>query len=289
MSNVEVVGLSYYPIKSCGAVNAQEVSFSEYGIENDREWMVVDRKKARPLTQRILPELALVEPEINDESLQVTAPGVGRFVLSLERDTGAQVVQVNLWQRPGSGIDQGVEANGTLSEYLKRDVRLLRVHRPRYIVPEFRVDGAVQRTGFADGFPMLLASHDSLAALNGQLEVPVPMNRFRPNIVVAGGPEYDEDYWRALRIGALRCFIVRACMRCPMPNIDQGVGVLPEFRAVTEALRATRRGIDPVGPERGVFFGQNMVHVVEPGAKVKVHDQVEVMTRDVNRNWQEAA
>jgi uncharacterized protein YcbX len=287
MSNIEVVGLNYYPIKSCAAVEADEVNFSELGIIHDREWMLVG-KNGQPLTQRVFPELALVTPSIENSTLSVTAPGMGALVVSLERDPQAEIVNVNLWKKPGAGANQGPEASAWFSDYLKRDARLLRVERPRQIKPECRVEGASETTGFADGFPMLIASASSLTALNEHLATPIAMDRFRPNIVVEGAPAYDEDYWREVQIGNLRAFVVRACARCPMPNIDQQVGVLPKERPVTNALRTTRKGVDPIGESEGEFFGQNLTHIFEPGATVKLGDQLEIINRSDIRNFQPA-
>lgn len=283
--SVEVTGLSYYPIKSCGAVEAGEVTFSELGIEHDREWMLVG-PKGNFLSQRTHPELALVQTRIEDGSLVANAPGMGELVLSLERDLDAEVVDVNLWKKPGTGTSEGADAQDYFSTYLGRDARLLRVQEARHIKDECRVDGASGRTGFADGFPILLASEDSLTELNQHLEEPVTIDRFRPNIVVSGADAYDEDFWREVQIGGLRAFVVRACARCPMPNVDQKVGVLPKERPVTGALRATRLGIDPVGGEKGEFFGQNLVHVFEPGATVRLRDAVTVVQRGNERNFQ---
>jgi uncharacterized protein len=281
---IEVVGLNYFLIKSCGPTSAQEVSFSEFGIEHDREWMLVG-KNGQPLTQRVHPELALVQPSLGKNSLVASAPGMGKLVLSLERDPDAEIVPVTLWKKPGTGAVQGADANAWFSEYLGKDARLLRVDRPRLVKPECRVDGASERTAFADGFPILVGSVDSLRELNAHLAEPVTIDRFRPNIVIEGAPAYDEDYWREVRIGALRGFVVRACARCPIPNIDQSVGVLTKERPVTEALRETRRGTDPVGGEKGEFFGENVVHVFEPGMVVSLRDEVEVVRRADERNW----
>lgn len=285
MSNIEVYGLSYYPIKSCGPVEADEVAFTEFGIEHDREWMLVG-PKGNFLSQRKHPELALVKTRIEDGSLVAGAPGMGDLVVSLDRNPDAEIVQVDLWKKPGAGADQGAEANGYFSDYLGRDARLLRVEQPRLIKPECRIDGASERTAFADGFPILLASMGSLAALNEHLDDPVTIDRFRPNIVVEGAPAYDEDYWRKLSIGGLRAFVARACSRCPVPNVDQRVGELLKERPVTDALRATRHGIDPVDDLKGEFFGQNLVHVFEPGVTIRVGDRVDVVERAEDRNFQ---
>jgi uncharacterized protein YcbX len=284
-ADIEVTGLSYYPIKSCGAVEASQVTFSAFGIKHDREWMLVG-SKGQFLSQRTHPELALVQGRIEDGSLIASAPGMGELAVGLEKDPDAEVVPVNLWKKPGTGTNEGTDASGYFSEYLGKDARLLRVEQPRLIKPECRVDGASEQTGFADGFPILLASTDSLAKLNGHLEQPVTVDRFRPNIVVEGAPAYDEDYWREVCIGELRAFVVRACARCPVPNVDQQVGELPKVRPVTEALRATRQGVDPIGGEKGEFFGQNIVHVFEPGVTIRVGDTVSVIERAGERNFQ---
>jgi uncharacterized protein len=288
MSDIEVVGLNYYPIKSCGAVEVDEVTFSELGIEHDREWMLVG-SKGQFLSQRTHPELAVVQTSIEGGSLITAAPGMGKLALSLECDPDAEIVPVNLWKKPGAGYNEGEEANGYFSDYLGKDARLLRVQQSRAIKPECVVEGASARTGFADGFPILLASADSLNTLNGQLGRPVTIDRFRPNIIVEGAPAYDEDFWREVQVGGLRAFIVRACARCPIPNIDQKVGELSKERPVTAALRATRLGIDPVGGEKGEFFGQNLVHVFEPGTTVRLGDTLTIIDRSEQRNFQQLA
>lgn len=287
MSGIEVAELSYYPIKSCAANNASVVALSEFGIKYDREWMIVG-SNGQFLSQRNHPELALVQTRVTDDSLIVTAPNMGELVVALEKDPDAEIVPVNLWKKPGTGANEGADAGEYFSEYLNRDARLLRIQQPRFVKPECRVGGASDRTGFADGFPILLASVDSLAELNSHLDQVVTVDRFRPNVVVEGAPAYDEDFWREVRIGDLRAFIVRACARCPVPNVDQKVGELPKLRPVTEALRQTRRGTDRVGGERGEFFGQNIVHVFEPGTVLKIHDPVSVVKRAEERNFRPA-
>lgn len=288
--DIDVVGLSYYPIKSCAAVDAQEVTLTEFGIEHDREWMLVG-SNGQPLTQRVKAELAVVAPNFEDGKLIVRAPGMGTLAVSLEVDPDSEIVPVNLWDKPGTGRNQGGEASAWFTEYLKKDARLIRVEQSRAVKPECLVTGAVDHTAFADGFPLLVASMNSLAALNGHLDEPVTIDRFRPNIVVNGAEAYDEDFWREVKIGAMRAFIVRACARCPMPNIDQQVGILTKQRPVTEALRRTRQGTDPLSDSDKLkeFFAQNVVHMFEEGLVVRVGDTVDVVSRSDKRNWEVAA
>jgi uncharacterized protein len=288
--DIDVVGLSYYPIKSCAAIDAAEVTMTEFGIEYDREWMLVD-SNGKPITQRVKPRLAVVAPNFEDGKLIVRAPGMGALAVSLEVDPDAEIILVNLWDKPGSGRSQGEDASAWFSQYLGKDVRLIRVEQPRAVKPECVVEGSVDHTAFADGFPLLVASMDSLEALNSSLAVPVPIDRFRPNIVVKGAEAYVEDYWREIKIGDMRAFIVRACARCPMPNIAQDVGIQTKERPVTDALRRSRRGTDPLsdGDKLKEFFAQNVVHIFEEGLRVRVGDKLEVVTRSDRRNWVEAA
>jgi MOSC domain-containing protein len=283
MSSVEVVGLNYYPIKSCGPVEAQEVALNDLGIEHDREWMLVGKNK-QFLSQRTHPELALVRTRVEDGLLIAEAPAMGELPIPLERDFDAEVIDITLFKKPGGGSDAGAEASAYFSDYLGKDARLMRIERPRTIKPECHVDGATTQTGFADGFPLLLASVNSLASLNRNLEKPIAIDRFRSNIVVAGESAYDEDYWREVQINNLRAFVVRACARCPVPNIDQHAPELTRERPVTDALRATRSGIDPIDNAKGEFFGQNLAHIPQPGSTIRVGDEVLIVDRADERN-----
>lgn len=287
---VEVVGLNYYPIKSCAVIEADQVTLTEFGIAHDREWMIVGAN-GQPLTQRVKPELAVVTTGFEDGKLVVSAPRMGSLAISLEVDPDSQIVPVNLWDKPGSGRNQGSEASAWFSDYLGKDARLIRIEQSRQVKPECQVDGAADHVAFADGFPFLVASQDSLAELNEHLDEPISIDRFRPNIVVAGAEAYDEDFWRELKIGDMQAFMVRACARCPIPNIDQKVGMLPKQRAVTQALRSTRRGTESFSSSDKLkeFFAQYIVHVYEPGMVLRLHDQVEVISRSDQRNWDVAA
>ena len=284
MSAREITSLHYYPIKSCAPVRATEVTFTETGIAHDRERMLVG-ERGQFLSQRVHPELALVQTDLQDDKLIVQAPRVGALAIPLEQDPDAEEIAINLFKKPGSGLLAGSEVNEYFSDYLGRNARLIRVQQPRTIKPECQVEGYSTRTAFADGFPLLLTSSNSLTELNNHLERPVPMGRFRPNIVVEGAEPYAEDCWRKVQVGDLQAFVVRACARCSIPNIHLQAGVLPKERPVTDALRATRYGIDPVSGTKEVFFGQNLVHVPEPGVVVRVGDPVTVVESSFDPNW----
>lgn len=286
MSEIRVKSLNYYPIKSCGGIEADTVSFTEYGIEHDREFMLIG-KNSQFLSQRTHPELALVETSIEDGVLYAQAPNMGELAISLTPDPDAEIIPIDLFKKPGSGAHVGPEAATYFTDYLDgKDARLIQLHRPRTIKPECHVEGASTTTGFADGFSILMTSSSSLDELNTHLEQPIKMDNFRSNIVVERAEAYDEDYWREMMIGELNAFAVRACARCPIPNIDQQQGTLTRKRPVTDALRQTRYGIDPVNDSDGEFFGQNLAHVFKPGVTVNVGDQVTVVERSQKRNVQ---
>ncbi len=286
---IEVSGLYTYPIKGCAANPLQEAELTDRGIAYDREWMLVGSNN-QFLSQRTHPELALVRADVADDSLKVHVPDMHELAIPLN---GPQLptqeeVPVTVFKKPGSGMDQGAEAADYFSDYLQRPARLLRVKQPRAIKPECRIAGVSERISFVDGFPILLTSQSSLSELNAHLREPIPIDRFRPNIVVTGEglPAYDEDYWRQLRIGQLQAYVVRACARCPVPNVDQKIGVLPKERLVTEALRKSRRGVDSVDGSKSEFFGQNLTHVFEEGITIRIGDSVSVLERAAEPNVQ---
>lgn len=260
------------------------MTFNERGPVYDREWMVVGAK-GQPFTQRNHPELALVRPSIQEGQLFVES-SVGSLAVDLDRE-GDKEFSVKLWKKIGTGTDQGVAARDYFSEVVGQEARLLRVKQPRQITPECRVDGASNTIGFADGSPLLLTSVTSLSKLNEGIVNSVPMDRFRPNIVVEGAPAYDEDYWRDMQIGALGVTVTHDCARCSIPDVDQyeGVQPMPLYRDVRRELRITRRGLDHIGGEKEVFFGQNLVHAYEEGVTISVGDPVFVERRDALPNF----
>lgn len=284
---IQISELNTYPIKGCAASKHNRVEVDMYGLQHDREWMLVDDNDGF-ITQRRFPELARVNVGISQTALHINAPGNGTLRVPLDEAVidNPYAVHVDFFNKPGTGIYQGPDAQNYFSDFLGKSVRLIRAEKARNVKDACRRDGAAQQIGFADGFPILLTSEQSLAQLNTNLKEPVPMNRFRPNIVVTA-PDleaYDEDYWRSVEIGWLQAYVVRACARCPVPNIDQTTGTQNRSIPVTKALRKTRSGIDPIGEANGYFFGQNLVHVLQPGVTINIRDVVTVLERSDKPN-----
>lgn len=237
------------------------------------------------VSQRKVPELALVVPVIGSGSITLTAPGMDDTELALDsRREGERLVTATVHGNAVTGQLVGEEMDAWFTELLagygrRERFRLLRTREqsPRVLKERYRRPDASNTFAFADGSPMLLASESSLERLNGELDEPVPMNRFRPNIVVGGEDlePYAEDRWTLIRIGALRTYVVKPCARCVVTDVDQETARVG--KAVRRAL-TTRAGVSAYDRDtNGVFFAQNLNHVYEPETTVRVGDPVEVL------------
>ncbi len=291
MTAITVTALNTYPVKSCHGVPLSQARVSPRGLEHDRDYMIVGDDGAF-LSQRQIPEMALIVPTIGERAITLDAPGMPpiEVPLQLERDDGRRVA-ATVHGKPVIGQVVAEELDEWFTTFLPpyrdhRRFRLLRVceDEPRYVSEGYRQSGATNQVGFADGHAILLASEPSLAQLNTEMDTPVPMSRFRPNIVIDGPalPAYDEDYWTQVRIGEMSAFIVKACDRCAIPDVDQETAVTG--KAVRRAL-VSRRGANAYdATNTGVFFAQNVVHIWTPGLVVRVGDVVDVMHRAAQPN-----
>jgi MOSC domain-containing protein len=246
-----LTSIHVYPIKSCAGLPVEAWDVDEIGLQHDRRWMIVT-PGGQFLTQREFPALALVQPHIVPPHLHVSAPGMPDLITPLG-PMGGRPVATGVWDDPLQVIAPDHAADEWFSRYLGYEVVL--VHFPPQVVRQvdrrYAPDGG--RAAFADGFPLLLVGEASLAELNRRLTAPLPMNRFRPNLVVAGAPPFAEDTWGRIRVGGIPMQVVKPCARCVVTTTDQATGQ----RAGDEPLRtlATFRRQDG-----GVIFGQNVVH-----------------------------
>jgi uncharacterized protein YcbX len=256
---ISVASLHVYPVKSCRGMESARVRVTAAGFEHDREWMVVT-PDGRFLTQREEPRLALIETSIDETHLRLAAPGAAALEVALA--LGGAVTEVVVWRDHCVARDQGEAAASWLSTLLGRSLRLVRfdpAHR-RASDPTWTGD-VPGYTRFSDGFALLVISQASLADLNGRLPAPLPMNRFRPNLVLDGLEPYGEDAIHELRAGRLALRIVKPCTRCTITTTDQRTGT----RDGAEPLR-TLRGYRWNAKLRGVAFGQNAIVVDGAGA-----------------------
>ncbi|MCZ7583142.1 MAG: MOSC domain-containing protein [Deltaproteobacteria bacterium] len=253
--------LVIYPVKSLAGISRPEMTLTSRGIAYDREWMVVD-EKGRFLTQRTLPRMALVRTAIEDGALVLSARGRSDLAVPLGGVDGDFVV-VKIWLDKTRAVDQGDEAASWFSETLGVRCRLVRAH-PDHLRKASRGGAAY---AFADAYPLLVISEASLADLNSRLDAPLPMNRFRPNIVVSGTAPYEEDTWTRVRCGETAVRVRKPCVRCAIPTTDQ------------ETAERSREPLKTLAVYRstaaGVTFGVNADY--EGAGTISVGDGVELV------------
>ncbi len=249
MSDFELSEIVIYPVKSCAGVSLPSVSLDRFGPSGDRRWLVVDAR-GDFLTQRRLPAMALLRARQDGAGLRLQCGDSGIDVPVPAAGSGRRAVQI--WEEQVDADDAGDAAASWLSRQLGLDCRLVYmgddVVRP--VDRDYASSG--ETVGFADGFPLLLISQASLEDLNSRLGYEVPMNRFRPNLVVSGCDAFAEDSWRRIRIGDLEFEVAKPCSRCVIPSIDQATA--GKDPAINRVLASYRR------VDGKVYFGQNLLY-----------------------------
>ena len=251
MSAPIVQEINVYPLKAARGIPLPAARLAATGLEWDRHWMVV-REDGMFLTQRTHPRLARIATALASEALMLDAEGQGTLCLPLTPCGEARPIRI--WQDLCEGLDQGDRAAQWVSAVLGEPARIVRVPHapPRRANPGYAGPQPAP-LAFPDGYPLLLCNRASLEELNRRLPQPLPMERFRPNLVIAGLPPFEEDRIAALGIGPVWLRLVKPCTRCIVPSTDQ---------------RSGERGLDPLpvlrtfrfDPAlRGVTFGENAV------------------------------
>src|SRR5215831_19662661 len=259
----QIEGLFVYPFKSARGIPKASVRVGTTGFEWDRHWMAVDGH-GKFLSQRTHPRLALLVPEITPDALVLRAPGQPPLSVPLYATPNQPRAPVRVHDDAFEGVDLGERPARFLSEFLGEPVRMVRVipqperiANPKYAGPE------PKPVTFADGFQMLVCNRASLEDLNTRMPEPVPMERFRPNIVLGGLPPFAEDRIESLRGGDLVLRLVKPCTRCIITSTDQQTGerstnplpVLRQFRFDRDLL--------------GVTFGENAIPVAGVGEVIE--------------------
>jgi uncharacterized protein len=255
-----IVSLHSYPVKSARALDHSSAVLTERGLPHDREWMVVDGR-GRFQTQRELPALARLEVDVRAEALWLRMDASS---IEVPHALTSQPREVQVWQSACLADDGGDEVAAWLRQNLGDNFRLAHFNPLRPRISDTTWTGNVTAlTAFADGFPLLVANTASLADLNSRLQLPLPMNRFRPNIVIDGIEPWAEDRIDELVADGLRLRLVKPCTRCVIPTTDQTSG----GRGSDEVLRAMR-SFRYDATLRGVTFAQNAVIVGGVGRQV---------------------
>lgn len=271
--------LLLYPIKSCGGIAVREATLLETGLAaygvHDREWMLVT-EAGQFLTQREFPRMALIRPLPEGGNLRVSCPGMGDLLLPVAWDAAAPTRHVQIWDDSVTASDCGDVAGNWFTEALdtRERVRLVRFHHDVVRPTSVKWTGGVpSQTRFADGYPLLLIGQSSLDDLNGRLRAAgrelLPMDRFRPNLVVDGLEAFEEDYIAYLSTGAAEIRPVKPCARCPIPAIDQATGVPgPDPLDILQTYRANPK------MDGAVCLGMNCIVSAGAGSRLRVGQEL---------------
>lgn len=248
-----------YPVKGAYRVDLDSAEVQPWGLAGDRRWAVVAAGTGRVITQRNLPALTLVRPQVMDGGLVLRTPGLADLVVPEPRH--GTPTEVTVWSFTGPAMPAGPTADDWLTGALATPVRLVWLDDPtrRPVDPKYGQPG--DTVSFADGYPLLLTSIASLDALNDMiaasgspsLEEPLPMTRFRPNLVVSGAQPWAEDRWVGgrVRVGEVTFRVPKPCSRCVVTTTDQETG---ERGREPLSTLARHRNVD-----QQVFFGVNLV------------------------------
>ncbi|GAA0423222.1 MOSC domain-containing protein [Cocleimonas flava] len=267
-SEVKVTRLIIYPVKSLAGIELKESKIDNMGLKYDRRWMLVS-PDGKFLSQRTIPQMALIKTDIDasQENAQLTLSmeGKGSHIVA-NTDDDSEKMDVLIWGDELQVQKVGAEADAWLSDCLGVDCHLVYIADDvmRQCDLEFAEEG--EQTGFADGFPMLFISEESLSDLNQRLDKDVDMRRFRPNVVIAGCDAYAEDDLSSFSIAGVPMKGVKPCSRCPMPMVDPDLG--------------KRVGQEPIATlskyrkwNNKVFFGMNVIH--QQQGVIRVGDRLE--------------
>jgi uncharacterized protein len=266
-----VTDIYRYPVKSCRGERLPEAAVEPWGLAGDRRWMIVDLA-GDVVTAREYPRLLLVTPVVGDGAIRLTGPAAPDLTVAVP--PGDDLVPVTVWDSKLLASPAGDAPDAWLSEVAGEPVRLVYLDDPtrRRPNPAYSRDGDL--VSFADGYPLLVTAESSLAELNEQIaagplaaEGPLPMRRFRPNVVVAGAEAWAEDGWRLVQIGGVTFRAVKGCDRCVLTTIDPDTAAKGKEPIAT--LARSRRW------DGKVWFGVNLIPDTE-GA-IRIGDPVRIL------------
>ena len=264
---MHVSQLYLHPVKSLGGIPVEQFEIDRFGPYLDRRWLVVD-ENGHFMTQRQYAAMAQVRTALSaDGQVTLSAPGCVPVSFCAAHYHGGVPVQVTIWRDRCDAVTGPAHVDVWLSQYLGVTCRL--VHMPenshRLVDPAYAESG--ETVSFADGFPLLLISEESLQDLNRRMSIDVGMERFRPNLVVKGTTPFGEDDWRRIRVGDMTFTVAKPCSRCAIPTIDPVTAQKqPE---VFKTLKSFR------GRDGAVYFGQNLLP--EGAGMIRVGDAVQVL------------
>jgi uncharacterized protein YcbX len=256
-----IAALHVYPVKSARGIALESAVLTRTGLAHDRRWIIVG-DNGRFLTQRELPRLALLEPALSESALQLRAPTMTDIAIELSHRGERRAVSI--WGHDCEALDEGSTVAHWLGTFLGRECHLVRFDPAHRRMSERKwTEPYEAETQFSDGFALLALSTASLADLNARLAAPLPINRFRPNLVLEGIGAFDEDRIEHLSDGDICLKPVKACTRCKITTTNQDTGCF-EGDEPLRTLKTYRYD----AALKGVCFGQNLIIVSGAGARL---------------------
>ena len=264
MKDIRISGLFIYPVKSLAGISLQESPLESMGLKYDRRWMLVT-PDGLFLSQRKLPKMALIQTALDENGiLTLSMKGKSDHTVPATTST-SETMPVRIWKDDLVVQKVGIESDLWLSEALGIDCHLVYINDETMRQCDLNYAKKGDRTGFSDGFPMLLISEASLNDLNSRLDTPVEMRRFRPNIVVSGCDSFAEDSWKEFTISNTEMHGVKLCSRCILTTVDPNTGERTN-REPLETLTSYRKMGNKVN------FGLNVIH--QRNGTIKVGDRL---------------
>jgi uncharacterized protein YcbX len=275
--------INIFPIKSLKGIAVSSAAIESWGLRLDRRWVLTDADGTF-LTQREMPAMATIRIGFRGDGIQASV----EHGTSLDIDplTEGERTSVQVWQSSSVAIGYDADVNEWFSDVLKAHVRLFYMPDDGGRPVNMRFNRGSEVVSFADGYPLMALGEASLAELNSRLDTPLPMNRFRPNLVISGSDAFAEDDWLKIKVGEATFRSTKPCERCVITTVDQDRGEF-DGKDPLQTL-ATYRQAKMVMPERfealgvsgnGVLFGQNLI-AETPGAIIRLGDEVSVVEMD---------
>ncbi len=247
--------LHIYPLKSCAPRTLDAAVVQARGLADDRRWMVIDAG-GKFVTGRQQPRLTLIAAAPDEGGLQLAAPGMPTLH-EPSPSAGGTRIHTAVWGAAVAPLLASDQANAWISTFLGAPCRLVHMDNACVRAVKDKYDGRYGEDGdvvsLADAFPLLLISQAALDLLNSKIAQPLPMLRFRPNLVVAGTEPHVEDSWKRIRIGTLEFDVVKPCTRCVFTTVDFEQGKFDPSGEPLRTLKTYRRSPD------GITFGQNLI------------------------------
>ena len=264
---MKIQDIFIYPVKSLGGIRRSECRALQRGFEHDRRWMLVDHS-GRFITQRVEHSLALLKTEITGNIALISCKDEPEKKITLNFDHASnRNIAVKIWNDDVTAVHPSDEADEWFSAFLGKPCKVVFIPETgrRPVDPKYAERN--EQVSFADAFPYLLISQASLDDLNRRLPEPVPMNRFRPNLVVSNTDAFAEDNWAEIKIGQVLFKVAKPCARCILTTVDQETG---------------KKGKEPLHTLSGyrntdnkVLLGQNLIALSE--GVIRENDPIEII------------